>query len=694
MSKEKKHGQGRHKDAELHVRGRSEYVDDVTPPAGMLTAVPFGSPLAHGTIRGINLDAARSAPGVVCVLTRADLPAEKMIGAIIPDEPLLADETVCFQGQVIALVVAESWAQAVHARSLIEIDIDPLPVITEPRQAFAAGELMFPSRTFEIGNIDKAWAACAHIVEGRCEIGGQEHVPLETNRARALPRENGEITVWSSTQSPYSAQKAVAKVLGIPEHKVEVDVKRLGGGFGGKEDQATHWACHVAVAARRTGRAVELVLSREEDIRMTGKRHPYACDFKLGLDADGKILAYKAELYQNSGAFADLSMPVLERSLLHATNAYNIPNARVMAVCCRTHLAPNTAFRGFGGPQAMFVMESAIAKAADQMGLRRDAIQEVNLLRTGDRFYYGQELEACRMRVTWDEAVEHFELADIRSRAEDFNASNRQFKKGVSVMPVCFGISFTKTFLNQGSALVHIYTDGSIGVTTGGIEMGQGMSSNMIAVAARVFGISPDRIKVEATNTTRVANMSPSAASATSDLNGHAVRLACEEILPGLLETASEMLKVPVAQISIEAERVLVDSSPSELEWQALVLNTYFARRRLSASGFYATPDIGWDGEKGWGKPFAYHVYGTCITEVTVDCLRGIYTVDACKVVHDVGRSINELVDRGQIEGGLVQGLGWMTMGIWCSMTKAATPAARSPPTNSPTFISPPTTSE
>lgn len=650
----------RHVDSELHVRGESEYVDDVHPPAGMLHAVVLGSPVAHGRVQSIDIDAAKSAPGVHAVLLQDDIPGNPVIGPILQDEVLLARDEVCFVGHPIAIIVADTRELAVHARRRIRLEIDDLPIIVDPREAFSRGDLIAPPRTISMGDVDAAWGRCGHVIEGRCDMGGQEHVPLETNRARAIAREDGQVTVWSSTQSPYAGQKAIARILDIPQHKVEVDVKRLGGGFGGKEDQATHWACMAALAARLLQRPVELVLHREEDIRMTGKRHPYSSDFKIGLDEAGSVLAYEAMHYQNSGAFADLSMPVLERTLLHSTNSYFIPNVKIAAACCRTNLAPNTAFRGFGGPQGMFVIESAIARAAEVTGIPREEIQARNLLQDGDSFYYGQKPKKCRSRHTWDKTATTHGLQETRERVEQFNEANFQFKKGFAMMPVCFGISFTKTFLNQGSALVHVYTDGSVSVSTGGIEMGQGVSTNMISVAARTFGIAESRVKSESTNTTRIANMSPSAASATTDLNGNAVLMAVKQIQRGLHEIAAENLGCEAGDISIRDEVVFAGGKPAELNWSQLVQETYIRRKRLSAHGFYATPDIHFDGEQG--SPFAYHSYGACLVEVTVDCLRGTYEVESAKIVHDLGRPINELVDRGQIEGGFVQGLGWMTM--------------------------------
>ncbi len=652
----------KHLDAPLHVQGLSQFTDDVRPPRDMVHGVVFGSPVARGVIRALHVEEATASPGVVAVLTAEHIPGNPLFGPIIQDERLLAQDEVAYVGQPLAIVLAETRADAVRARALITAHIDEQEPQFDPRAAYDRGDIIGKPVAFAMGDVDGVWAQCAHVVEGSCSIGGQEHVPLETNRARAFPKEDGQMLIWSSTQSPYAVQRAAAKILGVPENKVEVDVKRLGGGFGGKEDQATHWAVMAAVAARHTARPIEIVLHREEDIRMTGKRHPYESDFKIGLDDDGLILAFEAKHFQNAGAFADLSMPVLERTLFHSTNAYFIPNVRVHAACCRTNLAPNTAFRGFGGPQGMFVIEAAIAKAADAMGLAPDQIQAKNLLRDGDELYYGQKTERCMMRRTWDEAAEAFDLESFRKRAHDFNAANFGVKKGFAVMPVCFGISFTKSFLNQAGALVHVYTDGSVSVTSGGIEMGQGLSTNLQAIAARTFGIDPARVKVEATNTTRVSNMSPSAASATTDLNGNAVIQAVREIRAGLLRVAGELLGAAPDSLTIAHDRVARDGKSTEIDWNRLVSEAYLRRRKLSAYGYYATPNLSFDHATNKGNAFAYHVYGTCITEVSLDCLRGIYTIDSVKVVHDLGRPINELVDLGQVEGGLMQGLGWMTM--------------------------------
>lgn len=652
----------RHLDSALHVTGRSRYVDDVPPPQGMLHAAVFGSPSAHGKVVGLDLEGALVSPGVKAVFTQEDIPGNPCIGPVKQDEVLLAGDEVRYHGQPLAVIVAETREAARAAVQACSVTIEERPVVTCPRAAFARGDLLQETRVFEKGSVDEAWSQCDTVVDGCVDLAGQEHLYLETNRARAVPREDGQIQVFSSTQSPTAVQKHVAGVLGLSMNKVEVDVKRLGGGFGGKEDQGTHWACMAAVAAMRLNRPVQIVLGRAEDMRMTGKRHPYKQDFKIGLAADGRILAYEVTHYQNGGAFMDLSAPVLERTVLHSTNAYAIPNVRIRAACCRTNLPPNTAFRGFGGPQGMFPLEVAIEKAAEVMRVAPDWIQERNLIEDGYVFHYGQKLEECNMRRTWEEARALYDTEGTRERIRKFNAENRFRKKGFALMPVCFGISFTKTFLNQGSSLVHVYTDGSVSVTTGGIEMGQGVSSNMVAICSRTFGLPAERIRWNSTNTSRIANISPSAASATTDLNGNATLIACKEILTGMRKVAAEELDCEPASITLREGRVCRNGNPTRLTWEELVAKSYLARVQLMAHGFYAPPNIHFDPVEGYGRPFHYYTYGTCLLEATVDCVRGTYQIDASRIVHDLGRSIVPTVDQGQIEGGLAQGIGWVTL--------------------------------
>lgn len=605
--------------------------------------------------------AASALPGVVRIFTAADIPGENQIGGIVPDEPLLAEGEVHFNGMPVALVVAVSDEIARAAMHLIEIDIDPLPVITDPRVAREQGSLILPPRTFKMGDSASMLKQCAYVIEGTAETNGQEHLYIETQGAYAVPLEGGVLKVYSSTQGPTAVQKQMARVLGIPMHRLEIDVTRLGGGFGGKEDQATTWAVLCALASYHLNKPVKYSLHRMEDMRMTGKRNPYASDFVIGLSKDFKILAYEATFHQNAGASADLSPAVLERTLFHCTNSYYIPHVTATAYSCKTHLPPNTAFRGFGGPQGMFVIEAAIAKAAETIGVPASLIQERNLIQTGDEFPYGQVAQS-EASICWNQAVQTYEAQKLLDEVAAFNAASGRYKKGISFMPICFGISFTKTLMNQARALVHVYMDGSVNISTGAVEMGQGVNTKMVQVAASVFAIQTNRIKMSSTNTFRIANTSPSAASATADLNGKAVEIACHAIKERLMAVASAILQKPIEQIGLAQEQVTVNGVASSLDWITLVSQAFVRRISLSEHGHYATPDIHFDPAKEKGHPFAYHVYGTAITTVTVDCLKGIYEVDAVKLVHDVGQTINPLIDKGQLEGGLVQGIGWMTM--------------------------------
>ncbi len=649
-------------DSNSHTRGESIYVDDIPVIQGTLYAVTFDSSIAHGKILSLDVSQAVGYPGVERVFTYKDITGENQIGGIIPDEELLAEHEVHFCGMPIALVVAESEEIGRAACKLIKVEFEKLVPITHPREAAKQNKLIIPPRTFQIGDPSSQWEKCAHIIEGIAESGGQEHLYIETQGAYSVPMENGNIKIYSSTQGPTAVQRTAARVLGIPMHKIEVDVTRLGGGFGGKEDQATTWAIMAALATHHLKRPVKCILDRMADMRMTGKRHPYSTDFKLGLSKDLKILGYEATFYQDAGAAADLSPAVMERTLFHANNTYFIPNTKVTAFSCKTNLPPNTAFRGFGGPQGMFVIEAALAKAAEELGINTSEIQQKNLLQEGDLFHYGQLTKGCEAEKCWDTAAKLFEIKKKQKAVEEFNLSNKILKKGFAVMPICFGISFTKTLMNQARALVHVYTDGSVGVSTGAVEMGQGVNTKMLQVAAKIFAISPQKIKVESTNTTRVANTSPSAASATADLNGKATELACEALKKRILKRASLELNVDEKQLELKDECIFVNGIPSAFSWQKIVMACYLNRESLSENAHYATPEIHFDASKEKGHPFAYHVYGTSLFTVTVDCLRGTYEFDSVDIVHDYGQSMNPTIDKGQIEGGLVQGMGWMTL--------------------------------
>lgn len=648
-------------DSYTHVRGESVYLDDIPLVNGTLFAAVFDSPIAHGKIQSLDTTEAASMPGVVKIFTAKDIPGENQIGGIIPDEELLANTHVHFCGMPVVLVIAESEEQARRAVKKIKMEVEPLPVITDPREAKEKGELIIPPRTFQLGDTTAAWKDCEYIFEGRSETNGQEHLYIETQGAYALPQENGAIRIYSSTQGPTAVQRTAARILNLPMNKIEVDTTRLGGGFGGKEDQATTWGVMCALAAYHLKTPVKYCLHRMEDMRMTGKRHPYSSDFKIGLNKEFKIVAYEVTFYQNAGAAADLSPAVMERTLFHCNNSYFIPNVKATAYSCRTHLPPNTAFRGFGGPQGMFVIEAAIDKAAQELNIPASVIQQKNLLKTGDEFPYGQNAES-EANECWNKADQLYSIQQVQKEVNDFNAKNKLNKRGIAVMPICFGISFTKTFMNQARSLVHVYTDGSVGISTAAVEMGQGVNTKMLQVAATIFSIDPAKVKINTTNTQRIANTSPTAASAAADLNGKATAIACNAILQRMKQTASEELNVPVDTVEIKDEIIFADGKKTEITWKKLAMLAHMKRVSLSELAHYTPPGIHFDPSKEKGHPFAYHVYGTAIITVTVDCLRGIYEFDSVKVVHDFGQSMNRLVDMGQCEGGIVQGIGWMTM--------------------------------
>jgi len=647
-------------DAHNHVKGKSIYLDDIQEVHGTLYALPFDATVAHAKIKSLDLESALKHKGIVEILTAKDIPGQNQIGGIFPDEPLLADGEVHFRGQVIALIVGKSEHDCRMAAKLIKVVYEELPVIVDPREAQKQDKLIMPPRQFKLGDTASAWSQCEHIFEGRSDVNGQEHLYIETQGAYARPKEDGSIIVSSSTQGPTAVQRMVAQVLGIPMHKIEIDTVRLGGGFGGKEDQATPWAVMVALAAQHLHKPVKMSMHRMDDMRMTGKRHPYSADFKIGLNKDLKIIAYEVTHYQNAGAAADLSPAVMERTLFHSTNAYFVPNVIAKAYSCKTNLPPNTAFRGFGGPQGKFVIEAAIVKAAESLGISPAVIQKANLVKDGDELSYGQILQQVEAKNTWETCMKSYDYEVQKQRVETFNANNPRFKKGLAIQPICFGISFTNTMMNHARALVHIYHDGSVVVSTGGVEMGQGLNTKMLQIVIETFGIKADKVRIESTNTLRVANTSPTAASAGADLNGKALQMACNNLLERLKAVAQKEYTDQI--IELKEEMVYANETKTEMTWNDLILRAFTQRVALSENAHYATPTIHYDKTKEKGHPFAYHVYGTAIHEVTVDCLKGTYDFDSVNIVHDFGKSMNPTIDNGQIEGGLVQGIGWMTL--------------------------------
>lgn len=621
-------------DADLLARGLARFTGDLPLPAGCLHAQPVTSPLAHARFAAVDATAALAEPGVQAVLVAADIPGINDVGNIA-SEPLLAESVVVCVGQPYALVIADSADAAWRAARLVDTDWTALPAILDADQSAERGEFIQPPLTMACGDVDAVWADCATVVTGRVRLGSAEHAALETQCALAIPTEYG-LVVHSSTQSPSVVQATIARVTGLPTNAVEVDVIRLGGAFGGKEEQATPWACLAALAAQHTRRPVRLWLDRVDDMRITGKRHPYTADFRLGLDADGQFIAYETTLRHDAGCATDLSPAVMERSLLHATNAYAIPHVRVTGLSCRTNLPSNTAFRGFGAPQAIFVMEAAIREAARALGVEPYELQKRNLLRSGDVPPYGQELENPRVGLAWDELVARRDPAQVRAEIDAWNAANPLLRRGMAVVPVCFGIAFTTTVLNQAQALVHVHLDGTVSVSTGAVEMGQGVHGKIRTVVARTLGVDEDRVRVQTTNTRTVANVSPTAASTGADLNGAAAREACLTILANL---------PPVGQG----------------QWLERVQDAWSRRRSLSAFAHYATPGLSRAQGSLRGTVFRYHVHGAALVEAEVDILRGTGRIDKVSVVHDCGQSLDQLTDQGQVEGAMVQGIGWMT---------------------------------
>jgi xanthine dehydrogenase large subunit len=650
-------------DSRSHVRGESIYVNDIPVREDTLFGVVLASPCAHGKLHKIDFSEALKMEGVEAVITAKDIRGENQIGSIIQDEELFADKEVHFVGMPLALVCAKTEALARKALAKIKIEIEELRPILTAREAHAEKKFICPSRTFKIGAADAMWEKCAHIIAGQAEMGGQEHVYLETQGAYAYMLEDGAIKIHSSTQATKYVQKGVSRVLGIPMHKIEVDVNRIGGGFGGKEDQATPWGAMAALAAYTLKKPLKLILGRADDFTMTGKRHPYSFDFKLGLNKDLEIFCYQLEAFQNAGAAADVSPAVMERTLFHGTGSYSIPHAKITCHSCKTNLPPNTAMRGFGAPQAMFALEAAIMKAAATLNVAPMEIQRKNLLKEGDRFPYDQVAKNCHAGKCWDSAYKKFAVEKLKNEIGEFNKKNTHSKKGLSLFPLCFGISFTKTSLNQGRSLVHIYTDGSVSITTGVVEMGQGVNTKILQAAAKTLAIAPQRFTIHSTNTTRIANPSPTAASTGADLNGKATIMACEALLARLKGVACLELKGrDPAEIEIKDEIIFHNGKKTDLTWEKLIFLTDEARISLSEHAHYATPIIHFNKASEKGHPFAYHVYGTAVTAVTVDCLRGTYEIDLVKIIHDFGSSINLDIDIGQAEGALMQGIGLMTI--------------------------------
>ncbi|MEM8580277.1 MAG: xanthine dehydrogenase molybdopterin binding subunit [Pseudomonadota bacterium] len=661
-----------HDAARLHVTGQARYVDDIPTPANAVH-LAFGlSSCAHGDIASMDLSAVQAADGVIAVLTAADLPHHNDVSPTpLEREPMLAEGSVHYLGQPVFLVVADTHLAARKAATLGQINYDAKPGVLSIEDALAAGDIFEDApRHYTKGEAATAIAAAPLVIDGSIEIGGQEHFYLEGQAALAFPQEGGDIVVHSSSQHPTEIQHKVAEAIGVPMHAVRVEVRRMGGGFGGKESQGNALACSCAIAANLTGRPAKMRYDRDDDMVITGKRHDFRIDYKAGVTTDGRILGIAFEQYCRCGWSIDLSLPVADRAMLHADNAYHLEHVSIRSHRLRTNTQSNTAFRGFGGPQGMVGIERVLDHIAFAVG--RDPLE---VRRTN---YYAEATSGparvAKVQTTpYHMAVEDFVLHDLtdrlvassqyrarRAEIAAWNAESPLLKRGIALTPVKFGISFTLTHLNQAGALVHVYQDGSIHMNHGGTEMGQGLFQKVAQVAASRFGVGLDRVKITATDTGKVPNTSATAASSGSDLNGMAVKAACDTIRDRIATFLAEEHQAEAQTVRFKDGRVTVGGA--DYAFEEAVHKAYMGRVSLSATGFYKTPKIVWDRIKGTGRPFFYFAYGAAVTEVVVDTLTGENRILRADILHDCGTSLNPALDIGQIEGGYVQGSGWLTM--------------------------------
>ncbi|MDW8470162.1 MAG: xanthine dehydrogenase molybdopterin binding subunit [Burkholderiales bacterium] len=667
-----------HDSAELHVAGSARYVDDLPEPAGMLYGALGLAQATHARILELDLEPVRCAPGVRAVVAAADIPGANNIGPVVADEPVFAAERVLYHGQPLFAVAADSVREARRAARLARVRYEPLRPVLTVDEALARGDFVLPTLRVSRGDARAALLRAPQRLAGRLRCGGQEHFYLEGQIAVAIPGERGEMLVWSSTQHPSEVQHLVAAALALPDAAVTVEVRRIGGGFGGKETQAAIFAVAAALLARATGRPVKLRADRDDDVRITGKRHDFRFDYEVGFDGEGRIEALVLDMASRCGISADLSGAVNDRAVFHVDNAYFLPAVEIRSHRCRTNTVSNTAFRGFGGPQGMFAIEGVIAAIARRLGLDSLDVRKRNLYGKTERnvTHYGMTV---RDNVL-PELVEELErTSDYRARREAirrWNAANAVFKRGLALTPVKFGIAFTATPMNQAGALVHIYPDGSVLLNHGGVEMGQGLLVKVQAIVAAEFGLARERVKITATSTARVPNTSPTAASSGTDLNGEAARAACRTLKARLAEYCAAAYGVRPEEVVFGDGRVHIGKAKT-LSFAALAKEAYLARVSLSATGFFRTPEIHFDRERFSGEPFFYFAYGAAVAEVVVDTLTGESRLVRVDILHDCGRSLNPAVDRGQIEGGFIQGVGWLTCEelVWDAEGRLATHA-------------------
>jgi xanthine dehydrogenase large subunit len=653
-----------HDSAPLHVTGEAVYTDDIREPAGCLHAYVLQSPLAHAKIKSIDTSACHIL-GVYAVMTAKDVPGKNDVAPVFDGDPVFADEKVEYAGQSVLAVAAESMDIARKAAHLAKVEYEELPAILTVQEAIKAEKFVGKTYAMQSGDSKAALAKAKNRMTSALNIGGQDHFYLEGQIALATPHENGEMHCWSSTQHPSEVQHLIAKVLNIPDHAVTVEVRRMGGAFGGKESQASLIACVAALLAHQTGRPVKLRLDRDDDMTMTGKRHGFYVTYDVGFDDDGLITGIDVMQAADCGMSADLSNAIADRAMFHADNTYYLSDVTITSYRCYTNKVSNTAFRGFGGPQGMLVMEYIIDDIARYLGLDALQVRRRNLYdalgQEKDRCmtHYGMKVEDCITADIFDTLEKSSDYRTRQKDIADFNARHVTLKKGIALTPVKFGISFTLTMLNQAGALVHLYKDGSVQLNHGGTEMGQGLHTKVSQVVADVFQIDLGRVKITATNTSKVPNTSATAASSGSDLNGKAAEVAAQTIKNRLIAFAEKHFDVSENKIIFAADGVHIGDKI--MGFAEFVQLAYVNRISLSSTGYYATPKIFWDREKAQGRPFFYFAYGAAVSEVIVDTLTGEYKLLRTDILHDVGRSLNPAIDIGQIEGGFVQGVGWLT---------------------------------
>jgi xanthine dehydrogenase large subunit len=650
-----------HDSAERHVSGRALYIDDLPEPEGILHIAVGGSPVARGKLVSLDVSDVRNAPGVVAVLTAADIPGKNDVSPAMGDDPMFAADRVEFVGQALFAVVAQSRDAARRAIRHVKTVIDEEKPSVTVEDALQRDETVLPDYAFGRGDVAEALSSSPVQLEGTFNIGGQEHFYLEGQVALALPGEGQEMHVYSSTQHPTEVQHAVARVLGIPDAYVTCEVRRMGGGFGGKESQATQWAAIAALAARVTGKPCKLRLDRDDDMMMTGKRHEFRVDWKIGTDEAGHIHGLDLSLLARCGYSADLSQGVVDRAMFHSDNAYFMPAVKIASRRLKTNTVSNTAFRGFGGPQGILAIERIIDAVASATGRDPLDIRKENLYRPdGAVTPYGMPVEDYD---TAHAIIAQLETqADYRARRQAidaFNADSPLIRKGLALTPLKFGISFTLTQLNQAGALVHVYSDGSIHLNHGGTEMGQGLFQKVAQIVAEEFGVAIDRVRITATTTGKVPNSSPTAASTGSDLNGMAALLAARAIKNRMAEFLSSSRGVPMDSIHFVDDHVIVGDE--RIPFGDVAKATHQARIHLSEAGYYKTPKVEWDRANARGRPFYYFAYGAACSEVAIDTLTGEMRLERVDILHDVGHSLNPALDIGQIEGAFVQGMGWLT---------------------------------